>query len=185
MFVFLMFRIPKTTKFLVFFYLFFNVFLSIPQANEDYPLHNIVQYENPKPISSVIFEDFLGNDVNLNDYVGSLVIINFWATWCTPCKEEMPSLDRLYQDDNFENLVVFAVNMEQPNTEKTKKFFTDLKIKKLEIFFDRNLNFVKEFNLRGVPTTVLINKKGEEFARAIGSIDFQDQKFLKWLSNYD
>jgi thiol-disulfide isomerase/thioredoxin len=97
----------------------------------------------------------------------------------------MPSLDRFYQDNNLNNLVVFAVNMEQPNTTKTKKFFTDLNIQKLEIFFDQNLSFVKEFKLRGVPTTVLINKKSEEFARIIGSIDFQDQKFLKWLSNYD
>ena len=185
MFVFLMFRIPKTIKFLIFFYLFFNVFLSIQQANEDDPLHNIVKYESPKPISSVVFKDFLGNDVNLNDYAGSLVIINFWATWCAPCKEEMPSLDRLYQDNKLNNLVVFAVNTEQPNTTKTKKFFADLNIQKLEIFFDQNLSFVKEFKLRGVPTTVLINKKGEEFARAVGSIDFQDQKFLKWLSNYD
>ena len=97
----------------------------------------------------------------------------------------MPSLDQFYQNNNFNNLVVFAVNTEQPNTSKTKKFFTDLNIQKLEIFFDRNLNFVKELKLRGVPTTVLINNKGEEFARIIGSIDFQDKKFLKWLSNYD
>ena len=97
----------------------------------------------------------------------------------------MPSLDQFYRNNNFNNLVVFAVNTEQPNTSKTKKFFTDLNIQKLEIFFDRNLNFVKEFKLRGVPTTVLINKKGEEFARIIGSIDFQNKKFLKWLSNYD
>ena len=185
MFAFLMFRIPKTIKFLVFFYLFFNVFSSISQTNEDVPLNNIVQYESPKPISSIVFEDFLGNEVNLDNYHGKLIIVNFWATWCAPCKEEMPSLDRLYQNNNFENLVAFAVNMEQPNAEKTKKFFTDLNIQKLEIFFDRNLNFVKEFNLRGVPTSVLINKKGEEFARVIGSIDFQDQKFMKWLSNYD
>ena len=97
----------------------------------------------------------------------------------------MPSLDKLYQAKNFKNLQVFAVNMEQPNTLKTKKFFTDLNIKKLEIFFDSNLNFVKEFKLRGMPTTVLINKKGEEFARIIGEVNFLDKKFLKWLSNYD
>ncbi len=97
----------------------------------------------------------------------------------------MPSLDKLYQDNNLKNLVAFAVNMEQPNATKSKKFFTDLNIQKLEIFFDHNLNFVNKFKLRGVPTTVLINKKGEEFARIVGSIDFQDQKFLKWLSNYD
>ena len=75
--------------------------------------------------------------------------------------------------------------MEQPNKIKTKNFFSNLNIQKLEIFFDSNLNFVKEFKLRGVPTTVLINKKGEEFARIIGDVNFQDKKFIKWLSNYD
>jgi|TARA_B110000438_G_C15737114_1_gene616812 thiol-disulfide isomerase/thioredoxin len=113
------------------------------------------------------------------------VIINFWATWCAPCKKEMPSLDKLYKDNRFKNLQVFAVNMEEPNIFKTKNFFSELGIEKLEIFFDTNLNFVKEFKLRGVPTTILINKKGEEFARIIGEINFQDKKFIEWLSAYD
>jgi thiol-disulfide isomerase/thioredoxin len=97
----------------------------------------------------------------------------------------MPSLDSLYQDDNFNNLEIFAVNMEQPNQIKTKNFFTELNIKKLQIFFDKDLNFVKEFKLRGVPTTILINKKGEEFARIIGEVNFKDKKFMKWLKLYD
>ena len=75
--------------------------------------------------------------------------------------------------------------MEQPNMTKTKNFFTDLNIKKLKIYFDSNLNFVKEFKLRGVPTTILVNKKGEEFARIIGEVNFQDKKFSKWLLKYD
>ena len=179
-----MFTNQKIVKFLIFFFCF-SIFSSISQTNEDVPLNNIAINEIPKPISSLIFEDFSGNEINLNHYVGKLVIINFWATWCAPCKKEMPSLDKLYQVNSFKNLQVFAVNMEQPNTLKTKKFFTNLNIQKLEIFFDRNLNFVKEFKLRGVPTTVLINKKGEEFARIIGEVNFQDKKFLKWLSKYD
>ena len=179
-----MFINQKNIKFLIFFFCF-SIFSSISQTNEDVPLNNIAINEIPKPILSLIFEDFSGNEINLNDYHGKLVIINFWATWCAPCKKEMPSLDNFYQDINFKNLQIFAVNMEQPNTLKTKKFYTDLNIQKLEIFFDRNLNFVKEFKLRGVPTTVLINKKGEEFARIIGTVNFLDKKFLKWLSNYD
>lgn len=179
-----MFINQKNIKFLIFFFCF-SIFSSISQTNEDVLLNNIALNEIPKPISSVIFEDFSGNDINLKDYYGKLVIINFWATWCAPCKEEMPLLDNFYQDNNFKNLQVFAVNVEQPNIFKTKFFFNDLDIKKLEIFFDRNLNFVKEFKLRGVPTTILINKEGEEFARIIGSINFQDKKFLKWLSSYD
>jgi thiol-disulfide isomerase/thioredoxin len=169
-----------------FLYLFcFSIFSSISQTNEDVPLNNIAVNENPRPISSVIFEDFSGNQINIKNYHGNLVILNFWATWCAPCKEEMPSLDKLYQDNNFKNLKIFPINIEDPNTTKTKKFFNDLNIKKLSIFFDKELNFVKEFKLRGVPTTIIINKKGEEFARVIGSIDFQDKNFLRWLLKYD
>ena len=179
-----MFINQKIVKFLIFFFCF-SIFSSISQTNEEVPLNNMVINEIPKPISSLIFENFAGNEINLNDYHGKLVIINFWATWCAPCMKEMPSLDNFYQDNNFKNLQIFAVNMEQPNTLKTKKFYIDLNIQKLEIFFDRHLNFAKEFKLRGVPTTVLINKKGEEFARIIGEVNFQDKRFLKWLSKYD
>ena len=179
-----MFKNLKITNFLIFFFCF-SIFSSISQTNEDVPLNNIAINEIPKPISSLLFEDFSGNQINLKDYRGKLVIINFWTTWCLPCKKEMFSLDNLSQDNKFKNLQIFAVNMEKPNTEKTKIFFAELNIQKLEIFFDSNLNFVKEFRLRGVPTTVLVNKKGEEFARIIGEVDFQNKKFVKWLSKYD
>ena len=179
-----MFKNQKIAKFSIFFFCF-SIFSSISQTNEDVPLNNMVINEIPKPISSLIFEDFSGNEINLNQYNGKLIIINFWATWCAPCKKEMPSLDKLYQTDNFKNLQIFPINVDKPNHIKSKKFFTDLKIKKLEIFFDKNLNLVNEFKLRGVPTSILINKKGKEFARIIGSIDFEDKKFIKWLSSYD
>ena len=163
----------------------FSIFSSISQSNEDIPLNNMAINETPKPISSLLFEDFSGNQIDLKDFKEKLVLINFWATWCKPCRNEMPSLDSLYEDKNFKNLKIFTVNMEQPNKLKTKNFFTVLNIKNLEIFFDNRLNFVKEFKLRGVPTTVLINKKGEEFARIIGEVNFQDKNFLKWLKKYD
>ena len=180
-----MFTKLKILKFL-FFLFCFNIFSSISQTNEDVPLNNIAINEIPKPISAIIFEDFSGNKINLKDYQGKLVIINFWATWCAPCKKEMPSLYKLHQNKNFKNLEILAVNMDQPtNKVKIRKFLNNLNIQNLEIFFDNKLNFVKEFKLRGMPTTVLINKKGEEFARIIGEVNFQDKKFLKWFSKYD
>ena len=179
-----MFISQKKIKLLIFLFCF-NIFSSISQTNEDVPLNNLAISEIPRPISSIVFEDFTNKEINLSDYKGKLVIINFWATWCSPCKKEMPSLDNLYQDINFKNLEVFAVNMEEPNKTKTKLFFEDIGIEKLKIFFDSKLNFVKEFKLRGVPTTIFINKKGEEFARIIGEANFQDEKFIKWLKKYD
>ena len=179
-----MFINQKISKLLILIFCF-SIFSSISQTNEDIPFNNIVINEIPNPISSLIFQDFMGNKIDLKQYNGKLVILNFWATWCAPCKKELPSLDSLYKDKNFNNLKIFAVNMEQPNKLKTKKFFTDLNIKNLQIFFDSELNFVKEFKLRGVPTTVLINKKGEEFARILGEVDFENKKFVKWLAKYD
>ena len=163
----------------------FSIFSTISQTNEDIPFNNIAINEIPKPISSIIFEDFSGNKINLKEYKGNLIIINFWATWCSPCKKEMPSLDALSVNRDFKNLKIFPVNMEKPNVIKTGKFFDDLNIKNLKIFFDHKLNFVKEFKLRGVPTTILVNKNGEEFARIIGDINFEDKKFVKWLLKYD
>ena len=146
---------------------------------------NIVIHEKPQIIKELKFKDFNLNSVDFTGKKGNIMILNFWATWCAPCKKEMPSLDRLYQNNKFKNLKVFAINLEAPNILRTKKFFNNLNIKKLEIFFDKDFNSVKEFKLRGVPTTILINKKGEAFATIIGEINFQNKKFTKWLLKYD
>ena len=89
-----MFINQKITKFL-FFLFCFSIFSSITQSAEEVPLINMAINEKPKPISSVIFEDSLGNEIKLKNYLGKLVIINFWATWCAPSKKEMPSLEAL------------------------------------------------------------------------------------------
>ena len=69
--------------------------------------------------------------------------------------------------------------------DKAKKFFKDLKIKNLKIYYDDSVKLANNFSLIGLPTTILINKNGEEFARILGSIDFEDKDFIKWLSTYD
>ena len=173
-----MFINQKITKFL-FFLFCFSIFSSISQTNEDVPLNNIAINEIPKPISTIIFEDSSGNEINLNNYHGKLVIINFWATWCAPCKKEMPSLDVL--QSNNENIKVFPINLEKPNQKKTRKFFEDLNIKSLEIYFDPEFELSKKFKLKGVPTTIILDKSGKEFARIIGEVDFNNKKFLTWL----
>ena len=111
--------------------------------------------------------------------------MNFWATWCSPCKEEMPSLDKLQRYHKLDNIKIFAINVGQDNMEKASKFFQDLKIKNLDLYFDSPQTLAKKFQLRGIPTTILINKDGHEFARVIGSTDFSDEKFLDWLVNFN
>ena len=88
-------------------------------------------------------------------------------------------------NEDLENLKIFPINVGQDNLEKSLSFFKNLKIKNLKIYFDETMSNAKKFSLRGLPTTILLNKDGLEFARIIGSIDFKDKEFIKWLSKYN
>ena len=159
--------------------------MSYSFANEIIDIKNLVINKELKKYDSLTFLDAKNKQLNLNNFQGNLILLNFWATWCAPCKEEMPSLDLLKNNKNLNNIKIFPINVGQDNIEKASKFFEDLKIKNLELYFDTPITLAKKFGLRGIPTSILINKKGEEFARIVGSIDFEDDKFIEWLSNYN
>ena len=167
------------------FLIIFIFFISNTLASEILDLKNIVINKELKTYDNIAFQDSDKKIIKLSDYKGNLVIINFWATWCAPCKEEMPSLDELMVNSKLNNLEIFPINVGRENIKKSNKFFKDLGIKNLNIYFDNNITLAKDFSLRGIPTTILINKKGQEFARIIGSIDFNDEKFIEWLSKYN
>ena len=154
-------------------------------AAESRDIKNLFINKELKKYDGLTFLDNKNNQLNLSDYKGKLILLNFWATWCAPCKEEMPSLDKLQIHRKLDNLEIFPINVGQDNFEKSSKFFEDLKIKNLKFFFDTQITLAKKFRLRGIPTSILINKDGFEFARIIGSIDFEDEKFIEWLSNYN
>ena len=154
-------------------------------ANEAPDIKNLFINKDLKKYDELTFLDDKNNQLNLTDYKGNLILLNFWATWCAPCKEEMPSLDLLQTNNAFDNLKIFPINVGQDNLEKSNEFFKDLKIKNLNVYFDSPNTLAKKFGLRGVPTSILINKDGLEFARIVGSIDFEDEKFIQWLSKYN
>ena len=86
---------------------------------------------------------------------------------------------------DLEDLKIFPINVGKDNLNKASSFFNDLKIRNLNLYFDNPETLAKKLSLRGIPTTILFNKKGDEFARIVGSIDFSDQKFLDWLKQYN
>ena len=154
-------------------------------ADEVTSIKNLVINKELKKYDSLTFLDENNKQLNLNEYQGNLIILNFWATWCAPCKEEMPSLDFLKDHKNLNNLKIFPINVGQDDVKKAIKFFEDLDIKNLKIYFDSPITLAKKFKLRGIPTSIIFNKDGLEFARIIGSIDFEDEKFIRWLSKYN
>ena len=167
---------------IIFIYLIISNF---SYASEKPDIKNLVLIKNPKIYEDVIFKDINQKNVDLDDFKGKLILLNFWATWCAPCKEEMPSLDVLQSNRNFSNLKIFPINIGQEDISKTKFFFKELNIKNLDIYIDALITLAKKFSIRGVPTTILLNRQGKEFARIIGSIDFNNKEFIDWLKTYN
>jgi thiol-disulfide isomerase/thioredoxin len=165
---------------IIFIFLITNSF-----AEEVFDIKNLIINKELKRYDNLSFLDDKNNQINLDDLNGNLILLNFWATWCAPCKEEMPSLDNLQSNKNLNNLKIFPINIGKDNLKKALEFFEDLEIKSLNIYFDNPSTLAKTLSLRGVPTSILINKDGYEFARIIGSIDFNDKNFIKWLTAYN
>ena len=170
-------------KFLIIF--IYLITTSLSYSIEQPDIKNIVINKYPKSYKDITFKDINNKSVNLERFRDKLIILNFWATWCVPCVEEMPSLDLLQSNKKLNNLKIFPINIGQEDLLKSKIFFRELKIKNLDIYFDSTVSLAKKFLLRGVPTTILINKEGKEFARIVGSIDFSDEKFISWLENFN
>ena len=143
---------------------------------------NIVIYEKPKTIEELKFKDLNLQEVDLTNKKGNIMILNFWATWCAPCRREMPSLEKLTH--MHPEIKVYAINTEKPNKLKAQDFFKFIGVLSLDIFFDPQLKLVKQFNMRGLPTSILIDKEGKEFGRVIGEINFTDEDFIELLKKY-
>ena len=154
-------------------------------AGDKPDIKNIIINKDVKKYDSLTFLDDKNKRIDLSDFQGNLILLNFWATWCAPCKEEMPSLDLLQTNKNLSNLKIIPINIGKENIDKASKFFESLEIKNLQIYFDSPITLAKKFKLRGVPTTIFFNKEGLEFARIVGSIDFMDKEFIEWFSNYN
>ena len=169
---------------------FIIIFIYLISSSSSYAiqppnLKNLVIHKDPKKLEKINFININNKIINLKEFENSLIIINFWATWCAPCIEEMPSLNRLQANKDFNNLKIIPINVGRDNIEKSKSFYKKLKINNLEIYFDKNVELANKFLLRGLPTTVFINKEGEEFARIIGFVNFEDKNIIKWLQMYD
>jgi len=165
---------------IIFIFLITNVF------GDDAPnIKNIIVHKVPKTYDNVIFLDKSDQKININQFKGSILILNFWATWCKPCKDEMPSLDNLQVNPDLNQLKIFPINIGKEKLEKVNKFFVDLNIMNIQTYYDPPSTLAKTFSLRGIPTSILFDKDGNEFARIIGSVNFEDENFISWIKKYN
>ncbi len=162
--------------------LLYFISLSYSYSIEAPNIKNLIIYENKQKIKFFDFLNEAGNKVNLKDFESELIILNFWATWCAPCREEMPSLSNLQKLKDEKKLKIIPINIGGENISKSKKFFDELLIEELQVFVGDGAGIAKNLKLRGIPTTLFIDRDGYEFARIVGSIDFNSDEFLNWLN---
>tara|TARA_Y100000590_G_scaffold435629_1_gene555273 strand:+ start:786 stop:1316 length:531 start_codon:yes stop_codon:yes gene_type:complete len=146
-------------------------------------IKNLIIHKNKKKIENIEFINLKGQKLSIINYSENSMIINFWATWCAPCRKEMPSLDKLKFLNEFSNVDIIPINIGGDTKEKSKKFFEDLEIVNLEVFSGSGQEFSEKFQIIGLPTTILIDKNGYEFGRIVGYIDFENKLLLDWLIN--
>jgi thiol-disulfide isomerase/thioredoxin len=116
--------------------------------------------------------------VTLDSFRGRGVVLNFWATWCGPCVVEMPSLDRLSAKLDIKKFVVVAVSQDNGGPSQVKPFLEKLKIKNLTILYDPSQGGLRDFGIRGLPTTVVVSSKGQVLARLEGSVEWDSVEMI-------
>lgn len=127
---------------------------------------NLQPMKDRSPTPDFTLPDPAGKKVSLKDFRGKLVFLNFWASWCVPCREEMPAMERLYQEFKDKGFVVVAVNL-QDKRKDALAFVKELKLT-YPVLFDADNQVGLLYGAWGLPTTYLIGTKGEGLARIWG-----------------
>ncbi|PKQ08181.1 MAG: TlpA family protein disulfide reductase [Alphaproteobacteria bacterium HGW-Alphaproteobacteria-12] len=122
----------------------------------------------PAPVPDVTFIDAEGQERTLADFRGKLVLLNLWATWCTPCREEMPELDELQAVLGGERFEVVALSVEKDGLRLAGDFLTEVGARNLALYNDPTGKANFTFRAFGLPTTLLISPEGQEIGRMVG-----------------
>ena len=121
---------------------------------------------------------------SLADFHGKLVLLNIWATWCGPCRVEMPTLDRLQAKLGGPDFEVVALSIDQGGVPVVKDFYEELGLKALPIFVDPSMTAPVALNALGVPTTLLINREGQEIGRYTGPAEWDGPEVVAMIRSY-
>jgi thiol-disulfide isomerase/thioredoxin len=144
-------------------------------------LKNFIMHKTPRPISVVKFEDAQSKRRTIADFRGKVVLLNVWATWCVPCRKEMPALDRLQAALMGASLELVALSIDRGGVAVVRTFFEKFGIQKLAIYIDSSAKAKHELNIVGLPTTLLIDRDGREIGRLIGPAEWDSREMIKFI----
>jgi thiol-disulfide isomerase/thioredoxin len=142
-----------------------------------------VAKKTPEPLPDITFQDANGKDVKLSSFKGKTILLNLWATWCGPCREEMPALNRLQEALGSDKFEVVALSLDRKGYDASRKFLDELKADKVKLYADPTAKQGMALKLLGMPTTILINKDGLEVGRLAGAAEWDSDDAKKLIQS--
>ncbi|MFC0808869.1 TlpA family protein disulfide reductase [Ensifer sp. P24N7] len=137
-----------------------------------------VMHETPQPVPELHFVDGDGKELSLADFRGRTILLNIWATWCVPCRREMPALDRLQAKLGGPDFEVVPLSIDRDGLPKVKAFYAELGLKSLGIYVDASGKAPYRLGALGIPTTLLINPEGLEAGRLAGEAAWDNSELV-------
>lgn len=135
--------------------------------------------DSPENLAEIAFKDPSGNDTSLGAFAGRTVLVNLWATWCVPCRAEMPTLDRLAGDLGGEDFEVLAINVDLNNPDRARGFLDDIGAEQLEFYSDPTSTVFADLKKRGLafglPVTLLIDENGCRIGSVNGPAEWDSE----------
>ena len=138
----------------------------------------------PQPAPGAEFRNAGGKRLTLADFRGRVVLLNIWATWCGPCRAEMPSLDRLQALHQSDGLAVLAVSVDGGGAAPVRRFFQQSGIRNLSLYLDANNATARAFGARSIPTTLLIDRDGNLVGSLVGAMQWDSPDALALIRHY-
>lgn len=141
-------------------------------------------HESPRPLPDIQFENSQGEAMSLADFHGKIVLLNLWATWCAPCRREMPTLERLQATLGGPDFQVVALSIDRQGLPAVKEFYAELGLETLPIYVDETGAAQRALSVLGLPTTLLLDREGNEIGRLLGPTEWDSPEMVAFLRDY-
>ena len=137
--------------------------------------------ETPRELPELRFVNREGREMTLEEFEGKTILLNLWATWCVPCRKEMPALDRLQAKLGGPDFEVVPLSIDREGLPVVKAFYEELGLKALGIYVDQSGKASRHLGAVGVPTTLLVDREGRELGRSVGPAEWDSDEIVEFL----
>lgn len=141
-------------------------------------------HDTPQPVANVRYDKEDGSRGDMEDFRGKVILVNVWATWCVPCREEMPTLDALQAELGSDDFEVVALSIDRAGPPVVRRFYDEIGVTNLKMYVDQTMLSMTALRAVGLPTTILINAQGQELGRLVGPAEWDNPKMVSFLRRF-